>query len=84
MIKAILEGCEGKTLLIGLSRNNTKLLLEGQPIKFSISDVIEHGLDPDDEIAIVGGETEESILEELSQYVPIDPSDVDDQRDPVH
>lgn len=61
MIKAAKHGPDGSTILIGLSRMNTVKLLEGKPIKF---DGRKLGL-PNITVLIVGGETEEAIIQEL-------------------
>lgn len=54
---------DGKGVLIGLSRGNVEELLKGHPILKNKEDT---GLPVT--IVIVGGETEEAILEELNQH----------------
>lgn len=54
-------GLGGKpTLFLGLSRQNTELLLEGKPIRFDAT-----GFGFAGTIVIAGGETEEDILAEV-------------------
>lgn len=67
MIKAALKSRSGKRLvLLGLSRFNCEQLLAGRPIKIELQ-----GLDsslPQMELAIMGGETEETMHAELARH----------------
>lgn len=66
---ATIDQGRGRLIGIGLSRENCKRLLEGQPITF---DLIELGLAVHDgggirkgQVVIMGGETEEAIKEDV-------------------
>lgn len=66
MIKAILGTDDGGTmLLLGLSRINMDKLLEGLPIAVDITVNGAHL-----RIGLVGGETEEAIVAELTKHFP--------------
>lgn len=52
-----------ETVLIGLSRKNTELLLQGKPIYKDTELPIN--------LLIIGGETEDSILEHLKEHLNI-------------
>ena len=60
MITAKLSIKGRPTMLLGLSRKNTERLLDGQPIHKDIGFPID--------VLIVGGETEETILEDLKKH----------------
>ncbi|HTP24998.1 MAG TPA: hypothetical protein VMK12_04980 [Anaeromyxobacteraceae bacterium] len=71
MIKAFALGVSNgrplRLILLGLSRRNCNLLLEGRPIKVTLTD-----LSPDSpihELLIMGGETEEEMMKELQSHV---------------
>jgi hypothetical protein len=67
MIKAGAKLENGRQLLvIGLSRRNTELLLEGKPIRIDPADTRLDG----PIIVIMGGENEQAILDQLGQTVP--------------
>ena len=81
MIKACMIRGDGRVmLLLGLSKRNTELLLEGRPILVDTREMAREpgmGYLPDLQIALVGGETEGDILQELKQHFelphPIEP-----------
>lgn len=63
MIKAVLDNRDGsKTVLLGLSRENTNRLHQDMPIKV---DLAEFGLDTTLSIVLIGGETEGAILNDV-------------------
>ncbi len=63
MIKAIQTLGDGRPLLLlGLTKKNCKLLLEGKPIKF---DMAELGRPDMGEVVIVGGKNEGAIMRAL-------------------
>lgn len=66
MIKAKLT--DG-SIILGLSRLNCGKLLQGKPIVLQLSEL---GL-PAQKIIIVGGENEQSIMDELTRYTPLQP-----------
>jgi hypothetical protein len=67
VIKASANTADGTPLLvIGLSRVNTEKLLDGQPIAF---DTDQLGL-PRLQVLIIGGESEQSISEDLAVHLP--------------
>lgn len=80
MIKA--QSSDG-TFLIGLSRANCELLLEGKPI---VLQVPQTGVPFRGRIVIMGGESEQSILQELLTHqlvaddVKINPLPPDEQQ----
>ena len=55
----------GELIGIGLSRENCTRLLAGKPIHIKLSDMAQTGLQLRGEILIIGGETEQSITDEL-------------------
>lgn len=64
MIKAIGTSKSGQTtVFLGLSRTNTERLMMGQPIPVRLRNLNSNL--PDIQILIFGGETEESMVEEL-------------------
>jgi len=66
MLKAAAKGADGKALLVlGLSRKNTELLLEGRPISVELMGLI----GKEATILLVGGETEEAIAAELAEFI---------------
>lgn len=70
MIKAsgkVLEGAlERKLMVLGLSRRNTELLLQGKPISFDAKEI---GIDC--RVVILGGETETDLYEDIRVLGPI-------------
>lgn len=70
MLKAMVQKADGGHLVIlGLSRRNCELLLEGKPIRVKASDV---GIpESTDEIWLMGGESEEAIKAELAKSVQL-------------
>lgn len=67
VIKGILENNDGsKIILVGLSHENVARLFADEPIVF---DLVEFGMSPQ-KFCIVAGETEQSILDDLSSKVP--------------
>lgn len=66
MIKAKLT--DG-SVVVGLSRLNCEKLLQGKPINLQLKEM---GL-PDIRILIVGGESEQSIMNELTKHIPMEP-----------
>lgn len=67
MIKATLISTDGQvTLLLGLSRQNTERLHDGQPIVLNANDVDPRL--PELRIALAAGETEEALRRELERY----------------
>lgn len=63
MIKAVGESGDKRFLLIGLSMENCRRLLRGEPIMFDLP----APLDPESKIIMLGGETEEAIVAELRE-----------------
>jgi hypothetical protein len=62
MIKAVATGAGGKPVLIlGLSRMNTELLLDGKPISIDLMSYLGHAAT----LVLMAGETEEAITAEL-------------------
>ena len=55
----------GELIGLGLSRKNCEKLLAGQPIHIKLSDMADSGLAMKGEILLIGGETEQSITDEL-------------------
>lgn len=69
MIKATLLSKDGQsTFLIGLSRENTRRLHDGQPIEVRVSEVDPRL--PDLTVLLVAGETEDAIAEMIRGAVP--------------
>lgn len=69
MIKASGGGADGvPLLLLGLSRENCRRLLDGQPIKVR-ADHVDPRL-PTLTVVLVGGETEDAIAAELRTAIP--------------
>ena len=63
MIKAVAKLPDGReVLVIGLSRRNTELLLDGKPISFNLADL---GVDGPN-VVLIGGETEALLVEQLT------------------
>jgi hypothetical protein len=65
VIKAIANADDKKVIVLGLSRENMRRLLEGQPIEIDWAEV---GVDDQPNIVILGGETESDIIGVLAQY----------------
>lgn len=67
MIKAVMQTdqCTGPTLLLGLSRKNCEKLLAGQPILIKGEEVQLPGFN----VALIAGETEDSILADLEKHL---------------
>jgi hypothetical protein len=66
MIKAIANHDDGrKFIVLGLSRENMRRLLDGDPIEIDWSAV---GVDDQPNIIILGGETEADIVRVLETY----------------
>jgi hypothetical protein len=66
MIKASVTGENGqKGLVIGLSRKNCEMLLEGKPIAFPMDTLATHHVDF---VIVLGGESEEAIAEEVAKH----------------
>jgi hypothetical protein len=77
MIKARATGKDGKPIFIlGLSRGNTDLLLQGKPIAIDSS---MYGIPNGPHIFILGGETEAAIQAELAKHLTLP----EPQPDPV-
>jgi hypothetical protein len=69
MIKAAFTGKDGKrTIILGLSDGNITKLKAGQPIPI---DLTTFGLSG--ELLIMYGETEQAIVDELSEFVDLPP-----------
>ncbi len=65
MIKAAAPGKDGaRVLLLGLSRSNTDRLAAGKPIIINAVEMVAMGF-PAMTIALLGGETEDAIVEEI-------------------
>lgn len=78
MVKATAYRPDGSSFIVlGLSRNNTEMLLMGKPIHVDLEQL---GLKGD--ILIMGGETESHIEAELAQYCNED-TIIDDRRGKV-
>jgi hypothetical protein len=56
-------------LLLGLSRQNCEELLKGKPIAFNTKE--ETGLELELVLAIIAGETEDSLLADIQNYFDI-------------
>lgn len=67
MIKGYLDTARGRAIFIGLSRQNMERLLHDEPIVFDLSEI---GL-PEQEVVIMGGETEDAISKKLSETIPV-------------
>lgn len=68
MIKAVAATSDGTVVILGLSRENCKRLVAGQPISVKLAE-----LDPrlpELTILLMGGETEETMAAELGKYLP--------------
>jgi len=66
MIKAVARGGDGKPLLIlGLSRKNTELLLDGRPISIELMGLI----GKEATVLLMAGETEEAMHEQLKEFI---------------
>lgn len=64
MIKAVLGTDQGpQTVLLGLSRANTEMLLQGRPIMVSLRAL---GVDTDLKVVVMAGETEEDIRADIT------------------
>lgn len=71
MIKAVLKGRFSNNVILGLSDENWRRLREGQPIMVQL-----HDLDPELPtlgVILMGGETEESLAEDLRVLGPAEP-----------
>lgn len=69
MLKALARGSDGRPMMIlGLSRRNTELLLEGKPI---LVDTSNYGIPGGPHIVLLGGETEETIQAEMAQHLKL-------------
>jgi hypothetical protein len=65
VFKAAAPGKDGaRVLMLGLSRLNAERLLSGKPIVVNAPEMIAMGF-PAMTVALLGGETEDSILEEI-------------------
>lgn len=64
MITAVAEGSEGKLLILGLSRKNIEKLMEGMPI-FKTAEELRAPIS----VAILFGEVEENIQQQLSMLI---------------
>lgn len=71
MIKALfVNNSTGKrTTMFGLSAKNVEKLQQGMPIRIRISEISANGLEPDDEIVIFTGDTEESMQAEITELM---------------
>jgi hypothetical protein len=63
MIKAVASGPDGSVVFLGLSRENTRRLLDNQPIRVRLREL--HPDLPDLTVVLLGGETEDDIAEDL-------------------
>lgn len=81
MLKAVGKGSDGRPMMIlGLSRRNTEMLLEGRPILVHTAD---YGIPGGLHIALLGGETEEAIQAEMAKHLTL-PEPVPDPVTPGH
>lgn len=60
----MLKGRYGENLVLGLSRENIKRLLAGQPIRFNLSELAL----PAGQVVIFFGETEAAMLKDLEAH----------------
>ncbi len=60
MIKAKAEGPNGPVLLFGISEENVKRMMSGNPVAINLAEMGMHG-----QILIIYGKTERAIIEEL-------------------
>lgn len=68
MIKALGRTKDGRRLVVlGLSRQNCELLLEGKPIKVETPDL---GIVDGPTIMLCAGETEESLEKTFAEFIP--------------
>lgn len=74
MIKAATRGREGEFdgVILGISRGNWNKLIKGQPILVKLRDL--HPDLPDIAVTLLGGETEQDIMEDLRVLGPIRPN----------
>jgi hypothetical protein len=72
MIKGRMMMGDQPILLLGLSRENCRRLLDDKPIRISSADLAEIGLPTDMEVIIIAGETEASISQSLGG-MPLQP-----------
>lgn len=63
MIKAVGEAGGKRFLLIGLSDENIRRLINGQPIRFQLPEP----LDPTSNVFIIAGTTEEIMMEQIKE-----------------
>jgi hypothetical protein len=69
MLKALAKGSDGRPIMIlGLSRRNTELLLEGKPIMVDTSNF---GIPGGPCIVLLGGETEQAIQAEMAKHMKL-------------
>ena len=64
MIKAAGENNGVPVLILGLSARNRELLLSDRPIRIAPGEMVEMGL-PEMELVVIGGATEEEILDQF-------------------
>ena len=75
MLKARGDLADGKKVaIIGLSRRNAELLLEGKPIKVNLEDI---GIQGGPLIVLMGGEIEGDVVRELAGYVSRNDAEVE-------
>lgn len=78
MIKAILSVGSKKRLIVGLSAANLARMKEGKPARVALDDVKLEDLAGVADIAIMYGETEAAIVEELRKHADLPPAKVDE------
>jgi hypothetical protein len=69
------DGVGNSTLLLGISRPNLEMLMEGKPILKKAAD-----LGTNCDIVIVGGESEDQILDDMRKLAHIPDEAVEDRR----
>lgn len=71
MLKAVGVNDKGDvgTVIIGLSRENTELLLAGEPIMFRMQEI--HPKAPNIAVVVIGNETEADLIEDFRVLGPV-------------
>jgi hypothetical protein len=71
VLKILTQVNNRTTLILGLSRDNTSRLHQGQPIPVNVQALTQTGrTGPVQDVIICAGETEDALTDELAQYLP--------------